>query len=189
MADEIDTRVTPSFHADTVRAIPEFDDDTESILAGTVSAFTEAYIAVGRVHDAREAGKTNPAWNEAAALIHTADFADKLTLQLAKRMLENADGIVDMLVAKAMEGDTNSASLILSRIMPSIKAQSQRVAFDFDHTAPVSAQVEQVLAAIADASVPADIGRQIIDAISSLSSIRANEELEARIAALEEKQG
>lgn len=108
---------------------------------------------------------------------------------LLKRMLENADGIVDMLIAKAMEGDTNSASLILSRIMPSIKAQSQRVAFDFDHTAPVSQQVEQVLAAIADASVPADIGRQIIDAISSLSSIRANEELEARIAALEEKQG
>lgn len=85
MADEIDTRVTPSFHPETVQAIAEYDDDTSSILAGTVSAFTEAYIAVGRVHDASAASKTNPAWNEAAALIHTADFADKLTLQLAKR--------------------------------------------------------------------------------------------------------
>lgn len=83
MADEIDTRVTPSFHPETVQAIAEYDDDTSSILAGTVSAFTEAYIAVGRVHDASAASKTNPAWNEAAALIHTADFADKLTLQLA----------------------------------------------------------------------------------------------------------
>lgn len=85
MADEIDTRVTPSFHPDTVRAIDAYDDDTASVLVGTEAAFNEAYIGVGRVHDAREAAKTNPTWNEAAALIHTADFADKLTLQLAKR--------------------------------------------------------------------------------------------------------
>lgn len=85
MADEIDTRVTPSFHPDTVRAIDEYDDDTASILAGTESAFNEAYVAVGRVHDAREAGKTNPAWTEANALIETQNFADKLTTQLAKR--------------------------------------------------------------------------------------------------------
>jgi len=133
----------------------------------------------------------NPKWVKGMKSPNPAGRPPGSTAQtvLLKRMLENADGIVNMLIAKAMEGDTNSASLILSRIMPSIKAQSQRVAFDFDHTAPVSRQVEQVIAAIADGSVPADIGRQIVDAISSLSSIRANEELEVRIAALEEKQG
>lgn len=133
----------------------------------------------------------NPKWVKGMKSPNPAGRPPGSTAQtiLLKRMLENADGIVDMLIAKAMEGDTNSASLILSRIIPSIKAQSQRVAFDFDHTAPVSQQVEQVIAAIADGSVPADIGRQIVDAISSLSSIRANEELEARIVALEEKQG
>lgn len=82
---DTDIRVTPSFHPETVRAIDEYDDDTASILSGVENAFTEAYIGVGRVHDAREAGKTNPAWTEAAALIHTADFADKLTANLAKR--------------------------------------------------------------------------------------------------------
>lgn len=88
MADEIqdaDTRVTPSFHAQTVRSMPEYDDDTASILAGTEAVFTEAYIAVGRVHDAREAGKTNPAWTPDNALIETQNFADKLTGNLAKR--------------------------------------------------------------------------------------------------------
>lgn len=88
MADEIqdaDIRVTPSFHPRTVQEIAGYDDDTASILAGTEAAFSEAYIAVGRVHDAREAGKTNPAWTEAAALIETQNFADKLTLNLAKR--------------------------------------------------------------------------------------------------------
>jgi hypothetical protein len=93
MADEIDTRVTPSFHPDTVRAIDAYDDDTASILAGTEAAFTEAYIGVGRVHDAREAAKTNPTWNEAQQVIQTADFADKLTLQLAKRFDSASAGL------------------------------------------------------------------------------------------------
>lgn len=88
MADEIqdaDIRVTPSFHPQTVRAISEYDDDTASILAGTESALSEAYIGVGRVHDASAAAKKNPAWNEAAALIETQNFADKVTANLAKR--------------------------------------------------------------------------------------------------------
>lgn len=88
MADEIqdaDIRVTPSFHPQTVRAIDEYDDDTASILAGTEAAFNEAYIGVGRVHDASAASKRNPAWNEAAALIETQNFADKMIANLAKR--------------------------------------------------------------------------------------------------------
>lgn len=106
--------------------------------------------------------------------------------KLVQRMLEDADGIVDALIAKALDGDSNAASLVLSRILPSIKAQSEKVAFDFNHTAPISQQVEQVLAAIADARLAPDVGKQIIDAIGNLSSIRATEELEARIAVLEE---
>lgn len=85
MADEVDTRVTPSFHPETVQALDGYDDDTASILSGVENAFSEAYAGVGRVHDAREAGKTNPAWTEAAALIETQNFADKMTTQLAKK--------------------------------------------------------------------------------------------------------
>jgi hypothetical protein len=43
-----------------------------------------------------------------------------------------------------------------------------------------------VLAAIADGVVAPDVGRQIIDAISSLATVRAGEELEQRILALED---
>lgn len=105
---------------------------------------------------------------------------------LVQKMLENADGIVDMLIARALDGDSNAASLILSRITPSLKATARPVEFNFDPEAPASDQVEMVIAAIADGSVPADIGRQIIDAISSLGSMRMQEDLEARITALEE---
>lgn len=106
--------------------------------------------------------------------------------KLVQRMLDDAEGIVDAIIAKALEGDSNSASLILSRVLPSIKAQAEKVQFDFDHTAPVSEQVEMVLAAIADGVVSSDVGRQIIDAISSLATVRAGEELEQRILALED---
>jgi hypothetical protein len=91
MADEIDTRVTPSFHPDTVQALDGYDDDTASILSGVESAFNEAYIGVGRVHDAREAAKTNPTWNEAQQIVMTADLADKIFTNVAKRF-DNATG-------------------------------------------------------------------------------------------------
>lgn len=106
--------------------------------------------------------------------------------KLVQRMLDDAEGIIDSIIAKALDGDSNAASLILSRVLPSIKAQAEKVQFDFDAEAPVSKQVEMVLASIADGSVAPDVGRQIIDAISSLATVRASEELEARIAALEE---
>jgi hypothetical protein len=85
MADEIDTRVTPSFHPETVQALDGYDDDTASILSGVEAAFNEAYVGIGRVHDAREAGKTNPAWTADNALIETQNFADKLTGNLTKK--------------------------------------------------------------------------------------------------------
>jgi len=104
-------------------------------------------------------------------------------------MLADADGIVDAIVAKALEGDTGAASLILSRVIPALKAQAEKVQFDFDATAPASQQVEAVLGAMSGGIIAPDVGKQVIDAIGALSHVRATEELEARITALEEARG
>ena len=69
-----------------------------------------------------------------------------------------------------------------------MRAQTERVEFDFDATAPVAQQVEAVLQAIADAKVSPDVGKQIIEAIGALSAVRAVDELEKRLQALEDKQ-
>lgn len=103
-------------------------------------------------------------------------------------MLDDADCIVDAVVTKALEGDTGAASLILSRLIPAVKAQLEKVEFTFDPSAPVGEQVEAVLTAISEGKVAPDVGKQIIDAIGALAQVRATEELEARIATLEEKQ-
>lgn len=132
----------------------------------------------------------NPNWVKGMKSPNPAGRPPGLSPQskLVQRMLENADGILDAVIAKAIEGDSASASLILARIVPALKSQAQTVTFAFDHTAPASEQAEAILAAIASGAVSPDVGRQILEAVNALSSIRATEQLEARIAALEEKQ-
>lgn len=131
----------------------------------------------------------NPNWVKGMKSPNPAGRPPGLTPQskLVQRMLDNADGILDAIIAKAMEGDSASASLILSRVVPALKSQAQTVRFDFDHTAPASDQAAAILAAIAAGDVSPDVGRQILEAVNALTQIKAGELLEARIAALEEK--
>jgi hypothetical protein len=105
-----------------------------------------------------------------------------------QRMLDDAGQVVDAVIGKAKEGDTAAAGLVLSRILPALRSQSEKVSFCFDASLPISKQVEQVLQAISDGTVAADTGKLIIDAIQSLSSIRAVEDLEQRLVILEMKQ-
>ena len=107
--------------------------------------------------------------------------------KLLNRMLEEAGEVMDAVLAKAKEGDPASAGLVLSRILPTLRAQSQTVAFDLDPTLPLAAQVEQVLLAISTGKLAPDIGRQIIEAIGTLGNIRAVEDLESRLVILEAK--
>lgn len=111
---------------------------------------------------------------------------DKRT-KLMQRMLEDADDVVDAVLAKAKEGDAASATLVLSRILPALRSQCERVAFEFDASHSISRQVEQVLQAISEGVVAPDTGKLILEAIQTLSAVRAVEDLEARLLTLEEK--
>ena len=132
----------------------------------------------------------NPAWVKGMKSPNPAGRPPGSTPQtrLLQRMLEDADGIVDALVEKALEGDTGAASLILSRLLPSLRAQSEKVQFDFDAGAPISRQAEMILEAIASGTLAPDVGKQILEAVNSLATIRAVEDIEARIVILEAKQ-
>lgn len=105
-----------------------------------------------------------------------------------KRMLTEGQAVLDAVLEKAKAGDPASAGLILSRILPTLRAQSQTVEFDFDPELPIGRQVEQVLAAVAAGLVPPDVGQSIVAMITNLASVRATEDLEARIIQLEAKE-
>lgn len=100
-------------------------------------------------------------------------------------MLDRVQEVIDVVIENALGGDTSSASLLLSRVMPAMRAQAERVEFDFDANAPLAEQVASVLQAIADGKVSVDIGKQIIEAIGALGAVKQIDELEERLSALE----
>lgn len=109
--------------------------------------------------------------------------------QLTKAMLEDAAEVVASVLEQAKEGDLQAASIVLARIAPTLKPQAERVEFDFDPTAPVPEQIEQVLAAVAGGALAPDVGQTIIASLGALSDARAVAELEQRIMELEAKEG
>lgn len=107
--------------------------------------------------------------------------------QLKQRLLENVEGILDTMVAQALAGDAQAAALVVNRVLPTLRPQSQLVQFTLDADQPITKQVEQVLSAIAKGEVAADVGKKIMEAIATLAQVRAVEDLAKRIEALEDK--
>ena len=134
-------------------------------------------------------GPGNPSWVAGGPSPNPAGrpkgLPDKRLLA-TQQMLDEMRNIVAVLVVKALEGDTNAASIVLANVMPSVKAQMEKVEFDLNTEAPISEQVASVLNALAGGLLAPDVARLIIDSIARLADVRATEELEARIAALEE---
>lgn len=133
-------------------------------------------------------GPGNPAWTPGCPSPNPkgrpAGVPDKRLLA-TQAALDEIKAIVQMLVGRALEGDVNAASLVLAKVLPSVKAQAEKVAFDFDASAPISVQVAAVLQAVSEGKLAADVGRLICDSISRLGDVRMQETLEARIEALE----
>ena len=102
--------------------------------------------------------------------------------------MDDAPAIARVVIDAALEGDLQAASLVLSRCAPALRPEAQPIQFDFDPEAKTAKQVEAILAAIAEGVVPVDLGKQLIDAVRALAEVRAVEDLEGRIAALEEKE-
>lgn len=108
-------------------------------------------------------------------------------MKVNQALLNDADDIAKVVIQSALNGDMQAASLVLSRIAPVLKAQSEIVQFELDASAPVTEQAQSVLQAIADGLVAPDVGKQIIEVIGALNGIRQIDELAQRIEAMEKK--
>ena len=122
-------------------------------------------------------GRGNPGWHKGMKSPNPSgrkpEFGVART-KITSMLMDNVGGILEKQIAKALEGDSGAATLVLSRVMAPLKADSERVRFHFDPALPISQQVEQVLAAIAAGAGAPDIGKQIIDAVAAPSNGRAN---------------
>lgn len=132
----------------------------------------------------------NPKWQKGMASPNPngrpKGIVDKRT-KLTQALLDDAGAVARKVIDAALGGDIQAASLILSRVAPALKAEASKVTFDFDVSAPLAQQVEYVLTAIAGGELSPEAGKQVIETISMLAGVRQIDELELRIAQLEEK--
>ena len=105
--------------------------------------------------------------------------------KLNDELLGSAEEILKNVISQAKRGDLHAASLVLSRVLPKLGNQASMVNFTLDVNAPLSIQVEQVLAATANGKLPPDSAKQIIELISFLGEIRKVDEFDRRIKQLE----
>lgn len=133
----------------------------------------------------------NPNWKKGVSA-NPAGRPKGTSLSKRERIAQalNGDGpeVVRKIIDAALAGDMTAAGLVLSRLMPPVKAQSEPVQFSLDPELPIGKQIEAVLGAVAAGEVPPDVGQQIIAMIGTLSNVRKNEELEQRIIQLEAKE-
>ncbi|SEP49923.1 hypothetical protein SAMN02990966_07455 [Rhodospirillales bacterium URHD0017] len=105
--------------------------------------------------------------------------------KITERLLDQAGAVIDVMLEKALEGDAAAAALVVNRVLPVLRPQSEKVTFTLNADASISKQVEQVLVAISQGEVAPDVGKKIIEAVQSLANVRAVEDLEQRIMMLE----
>ena len=58
-------------------------------------------------------------------------------MKVNQSLLADADDIAKVVIQSALSGDMQAASLVLSRIAPTLKAQTETVQFELDATAKV----------------------------------------------------
>lgn len=95
--------------------------------------------------------------------------------RMQKALGEGADALLAVIKEKALEGDMQAAGLLLSRLVPTLKAEGERVQFEFDASASPAKQLEQIQQAIADAQLTVEQGKQLVEMIRTTAEIRAIE--------------
>ena len=96
--------------------------------------------------------------------------------RIQKALADDADALLAVIKAKALEGDMQAAGLLLSRTVPTLRAESdERVQFKFDATQPLAEQLQAITQAVADGEISLEQGKQFADLAARLAEVRARE--------------
>ena len=108
----------------------------------------------------------------------------KLRASIAKHLPD----IITRLVEAAKAGDAGAARLLLERVIPPIKATEQPVSVDMPE-ASLTDQGRAVLSAAGAGNLSPSQAAQLLSGLGTLAKLVESDELAARIAALEAKNG
>ena len=107
--------------------------------------------------------------------------------KLREAVAARAPELVEALIAKALDGDTTAARVLLDRVLPAVKPEALPVSLPGVATGTLVERAENALSAAGAGTVSPDTATTLVAAVGALSRIRTAEELERRIAALEER--
>lgn len=110
---------------------------------------------------------------------------NRKTLLLEKFEAQGAE-VAQVVVDAAKAGDMAAANIVLSRLAPPLRPQSETVEFELSPEAPLLAQGKAVLAAVAQGKLSVDHGKVLIDCLHGFAALRQVDDLAERIKALEE---
>lgn len=105
----------------------------------------------------------------------------RLRNSIAKHLPE----IIAQLVAKAKEGDAQSARLLLERVLPPMKATEEPVSLTLPPDAGLTAQGAAIVQAVAAGKLAPGQGAALLTGLGALARIKEIDELERRITQLE----
>ena len=107
--------------------------------------------------------------------------------KLREAVAARAPELVEALIAKALEGDTTAARVLLDRVLPVAKSEALPVSLPGVATGTLTERAESALKAVGNGTLAPDTATSLVATVGALARIRETEELEARIRALEER--
>ena len=108
--------------------------------------------------------------------------------KLRQSLSRDLPGILKALVARAKEGDTAAAALILARVLPTLKPVDGPAPLPRDvDIGALNAAPQAIPEALASGRLTPDQAATMANALASLARAKETSELENRITALEEK--
>ena len=108
---------------------------------------------------------------------------DKLRAALSKELPE----VLETLVAQAKAGDTGAIKLILERTVPALRPVDAPAVLNLPPVGGLADQGRAVLLALAAGQLPVNQATGILHAMAGLARLKELEELERRLAALEQR--
>lgn len=126
MPTPIDSRITPTLHAETLKALDGFDDSTMPYIAPAIEALDDAYITLGKLADARDASKKNQAWTEGQQVLAVSEAANRHQ----HRLLKKFDGLVSTMDKQIAKFEEELSQPLESRAAVTISGEIRRYVKD-----------------------------------------------------------
>jgi hypothetical protein len=107
--------------------------------------------------------------------------------RLRASLARDVPDILAVLVLAARGGDVQAARLILERVLPPVKAVELAQAINLPTDGTLTAKGNAVLHAVAAGKLAPALGSALLGAIGTLARVTEMDELDARVAELENK--